>query len=218
MADAPHDPERRSSGTKNAERSAAMRRKLIDAAIGCLCDLGFGKTTLQRVTDRAGVSRGAVLHHFPTRVDLLLAVAEASASEQDKTVARKLAGIEDRRELYDAITQATWEAMVQPPSIALLEIMMGARSDAELAEQFPPFIERRQRLQRESVWEIAKHLGVEDRDMIITMVHLHLAAMRGLVLEYTYSKNLPFAERSMQLLQRYKTGLTEDLLRGASDS
>lgn len=188
-----------------------MRRKLIDAAVDCLCEVGYGKTTFQRVTDKAGVSRGAILHHFPTRVDLLIAVAEDAATQQNRTVAKNLAGLTSAQDLYDQITGATWDAMLQPPSIALLEIMMGARSDAELAEQFPSFIERRQTLQREAVWDVAQQIGITDHKTVVTMVHLHVAAMRGLVLEFMYSKNIAPAEDSMKLLQRYKDRLTAEL-------
>ena len=67
-------------------RTAAMQQKLIDAAIQCLYELGYAATTTQLVTDRAGVSRGAILHHYPTKVDLMVAVAEYAARYQNRSV------------------------------------------------------------------------------------------------------------------------------------
>ena len=62
-------PERRTQ----AERTAGTQAKLLDAAIDCLVELGFAKTSTQEIARRAGVSRGAQLHHFPTKESLVTA-------------------------------------------------------------------------------------------------------------------------------------------------
>ncbi len=196
----------------HAERTAAMRKRLIEAAIECLGRLGYGATTLQEVTDSAGVSRGAILHHFPTKADLMIAVAEYAAGKQDRQVRRLLAEIQPGMDRYLALTRATWDAMLRPPSIALLEVRLGSRSDPELAERFPAVIEVLESLQRESVWEQAQSIGITDRVSVEAMVHLHTAAMRGLVIELMYSRDTKKAEASMALLQHYKNLLTGDLI------
>src|SRR5438128_11275157 len=55
------------------ERSRATRRALLDAAVECLAELGWSGSTIAVVAQRAGVSRGAAQHHFPTREDLYTA-------------------------------------------------------------------------------------------------------------------------------------------------
>ncbi len=195
----------------HAERTAAMRKRLIDAAIECLGKLGYGATTLQLVTDAAGVSRGAVLHHFPTRVDLMIAVAEYAAGKQNRHVARLLAETKPGMERYLAITMATWDAMTKPPAIALLEIMMGSRSDPELGARFPAVIEALETYQREGVWEQAQSVGITDKATIEAMAHLHTAAMRGLALELMFSGDQKKAAGGMKLLKRYKRELTDSL-------
>jgi len=90
-----------------------MRERLVLAAVACLAEQGYAATTTQLVTDRAGVSRGAILHHFPTKADLMVAVAEYAARHQDEQVAAKLAGVEGGLPLYLAITTAAWA----PPPI-----------------------------------------------------------------------------------------------------
>src|SRR5579885_2239947 len=54
------------------ERSAAMRSRLLEATIDCLYEVGYSRTTTIEVAARAGVSRGAQLHHFPTKKRLVL--------------------------------------------------------------------------------------------------------------------------------------------------
>jgi AcrR family transcriptional regulator len=196
----------------HAERSAAMRKRLIEAAIQCLGKFGYGATTLQVVTDAAGVSRGAVLHHFPNKADLMIAVAEYAAGKQNRHVRRLLANTREGMDRYLAITMATWDAMTKPPAIALLEIMMGSRSDPELGERFPAVIEALEKYQREGVWEQAQSVGITDKATIEAMVHLHTAAMRGLALEQMFSRDQKKATAAMKLLTRYKRQLTGSLV------
>jgi AcrR family transcriptional regulator len=56
------------------ERSASTQRALLDAALDCLRRHGFANTTLQQIEKSAGMTRGALLHHFPTK-QLLFAAA-----------------------------------------------------------------------------------------------------------------------------------------------
>src|SRR3546814_14795221 len=63
-----------------AERTADMRPRLIDAAITCLFETGFAATSLTTVAEEAGVRRGAVTHHFPATTTLMVAAEEAVAA------------------------------------------------------------------------------------------------------------------------------------------
>ncbi len=201
----------------HAERTAAMRKRLIEAAIECLTKNGYGATTLQTVTNAAGASRGAILHHFPNKVDLMIAVAEYAAEKQNRHVARSLANTAEGMDRYLAITMATWDAMQRPPAIALLEIMMGSRSDTELGERFPAVIESLEKYQREGVWEQAQSVGITDKAQIEAMTWLHNAAMRGLAMELMFSKDVRRANSAMKLLKRYKGWLTGELVVRAFD-
>jgi AcrR family transcriptional regulator len=60
----------------NVERSAATRAKLLKATIDCLYEVGYHQTSTVLVTERAKVSRGSMLHHFPTKADLMMATSE----------------------------------------------------------------------------------------------------------------------------------------------
>ena len=197
-----------------AERSASMRQRLIDAAILCLCRVGYAATTTQLVMDEAGVSRGAMLHHFPTRVDLVIAVGEYAAAAQNRHVRRRLAAIPAGMDRFLALTEATWEATCQPPALALVEIMVATRSDPALQDRFPQVIEALEAQQLDDVWAMAQELGIADRSAIERMVRLHRAAMRGLALEGMFKRDMPSAGAAMDLLEWYKRLLTGALLTG----
>ena len=53
-----------------------MRQRLLDATVECLVEVGWSGTSTTLVSQRAGVSRGAQLHHFPTKNALVLAAVE----------------------------------------------------------------------------------------------------------------------------------------------
>jgi AcrR family transcriptional regulator len=185
----------------NADRSASMQQRLIDAAITCLHTLGYAATTTQKIIETADVSRGAILHHYPNKVDLMIAVAEYAAAHQNAYVDRFL-----------ALTDASWEVMSQPPAQALLELIVASRSDAVLAERLPPVVAALEASQREGVWRMASWLGMKDREGVVTMSRLHTAAMRGIAIELRWSGDKAAADASMELLKHYKRIITGELL------
>jgi len=196
----------------HAQRTATMRQRLIDAAIECLHTLGYAATTTQLVMETASVSRGAVLHHFPTKVDLMLAVAQYAATFQNDYIAKRAVEFDDGMSRYLALTECTWEVMRQPPAQALLEIIIAARSDPVLAEHLPPVVASFEKEQRENVWRMARKLGIKDRRMLEIMVRLHVAAMRGMAIDLTWRGDKSNADDAINLLRHYKRRITGELL------
>ncbi|GAA2156550.1 TetR/AcrR family transcriptional regulator [Kitasatospora kazusensis] len=70
------------SRTPQQSRSRATRRRLLEAAVECLAELGWNGSTVAVVAERAGVTRGAAQHHFPTREDLFTAAVEHVTAER----------------------------------------------------------------------------------------------------------------------------------------
>ena len=112
-----------------AEQRDATRARILDAAVSCLIELGYARTTTLVVQERAGVSRGALLHHFPTRADLLAeTVAHLFAlqlAERSNLQLRPGKRIEQGVRLL-------WAIMTSTLSIAIQELWTAARTDAEL--------------------------------------------------------------------------------------
>ncbi len=120
MSDTTTAPPRRTQ----AERTASTRARLLDAAIDVLVDLGYARTSTQEIARRAGVSRGAQLHHFPTREALVVAAVEHLVERrlaEFLTVDRDGAGLEL---LLDAFSGPLFHAA--------LELWVAARTDPSL--------------------------------------------------------------------------------------
>ncbi|MEW2413403.1 TetR/AcrR family transcriptional regulator [Streptomyces sp. NPDC046866] len=74
------------------DRSRATRQRLLEAAVSCLAEYGWGGSTVSVVAERAGVSRGAAQHHFPTREDLFTAAVEYVAEERSAALRNLFTG------------------------------------------------------------------------------------------------------------------------------
>jgi AcrR family transcriptional regulator len=66
-----------------AERSESMQRRLLDAATAVLKERGLAGFRTADVIERAGVSKGALLHHFPTKVSLIAAAFDRLRAATD---------------------------------------------------------------------------------------------------------------------------------------
>src|SRR5262249_35439581 len=107
-----------------AERSAATRARLLDATVDCVSELGYARTTTPEIARRAGLSRGAQLHHFPTKAELVA----TRNREFGEAFARVPAGV-DR---YAAGIDILWSMLCGPTADAWRELALAARTDPEL--------------------------------------------------------------------------------------
>src|SRR5690606_18055013 len=112
----------------NEARSAATRAQLLDATIDCLIELGYSKTSTTEIARRAGVSRGAQLHHYPTKTELVLAAVEhlfARRKEEFRAAVRSLPRDADRgAQAIDLL----WPVLTGPSFAAWLELVVAART------------------------------------------------------------------------------------------
>jgi len=112
---------------KQAERRSSARRNLTSAVVDCLDRVGYAQTSITAVQEAAGVSRGAVLHHFPSKHALMVGTAETLlASALRRTAPRATGPLEEQIVDY-------WREVVDTPAgRAFLEILIACRTDAEL--------------------------------------------------------------------------------------
>lgn len=193
-----------------AERSAATRARLIETAIRCLHKFGYAATTTVLVAEEAGISRGAMLHQFAAKVDLMLAVVEFSYQDQLGHYAERLAAGKNPRRLLHELLDVSWEVMREPSSMAFYEIWLATRSDAELAERFGPVYDRIQKQSLTQMERLMAAAGISgNRKTIEAFTRLHVAALRGLAIERTMERNPERLEGCIDLLRDYTDGFVE---------
>ena len=113
----------------NAERSAETRSRLLDATIESLVELGWAGTSTTEVVRRAGVSRGAQVHHYPTKSELVLAAVEHLLLRRVDEFADAFRGLDPARRTHGAALQLLWEHCFGANFEAWLELAVAARSD-----------------------------------------------------------------------------------------
>lgn len=138
---------------RQKERSAATRHVLLEATVACLVDLGHTGTTSAAVAEKAGLSRGAQLHHFGTRDQLVVAAVEHLAQKRLQRVREALVDLSptttqgakrsrSRIEPQEAALGLLAEALSGPLYAATLELWVAARSHPDLRAQLIPAEER----------------------------------------------------------------------------
>jgi AcrR family transcriptional regulator len=197
----------------NAERRAATRDKIMQAAVRCLAEFGYAATSTPLVARLAKVSRGSLLHQFPTKVDLILAVAEYAATARGAKVLDELRPYPEGPGRYLHGVDAVWASLHTPAAIALMEVTIAARSDPELAERYPAFAgDIEERLHRARI-RMARNLGVPERlEEIEAVAHLTRMALNGLAMESVFiGRASPDAPRVLALLRKLRQQLVDEL-------
>jgi AcrR family transcriptional regulator len=198
----------------NVQRTSQMRARLIAATIQTLYRSGYSATTTIEVARRARVSRGAMLHHFPTRADLLLATARHIMDDDrqyrhERLFKTKMASGMER---FYAASDVSWEVHRRPGAVALLEIMMATRSDRALGKAFASFQKTWIRIRHDAAAAMAADLGIDDVVAIADLIRLHQVCMRGLALELMFTRNVEEVEAARRLQARFSRAFVEELV------
>jgi AcrR family transcriptional regulator len=161
-----------------AQRSAATRTALLDATLACLVEDGYANTTTSRVAERAGVSRGAHLHHFQTRDALLAAAADYLVRRRGDELTAAAARLPSGRKRVISGLDLLWRSYANPLYQAALDLWTHARTDSELREQLVPV---ELELDRQTI-SLARQLFPEaaTRPDFDALIELSIATMRGL--------------------------------------
>ncbi len=191
------------------ERSEGTQQRIINAAIEILYVEGYAAATTHSIAARAGVSRGAMLHHFSSKDDLMLAVVRA-AHERDSVYLREgLTKIGDPLERYFALPDLAWEVMSGPSGIAVLEIMMSSRSNSALAERLAPLQSEISEESQDRIMQLMQDAGLRRDAISRDFANLAVAAIRGFSIEAMFDKDTKRVKNSLKsfktLIREYQT-------------
>lgn len=120
------------------DRSRQTRRRLLDAAVACLTELGWTRTTVVVVAERAGVSRGAAQHHFPTREDLINAAVNHVSEVQLEELAERVAALPTDETRRRAVVEMLLNLYTGPSFRAALHLWVAAATDEPLGAVIKP--------------------------------------------------------------------------------
>jgi len=159
------------------ERSRATRQRLLESAIDCLAAHGWAATTVTVIAERAGVSRGAAQHHFPTREDLVVAALEFM-SDSRMALMREATGLPDGPGRTEAVVVRMVGMFTDRLFKAALQVWSAAAADESLRRRIRPLEARIGRAAHRLAVQL---LGVDDSDPVAhRLVQATLDLARGL--------------------------------------
>jgi AcrR family transcriptional regulator len=183
-----------------------MRHRLMEATVELLVERGFAGTSTTLVSERAGVSRGAQLHHFPTKNDLVVAAVGHLTEVRGSELAAAAARLPKGRNRTAAVVEMLGDHFTSPVFAAALELWVAARTDPQLREALTPL---EQKVGRDTHRLTVQLLGVdESRPGVRELVQATLDLVRGLGLASTLGDDAP---RRKRILNRWARTLDDAL-------
>jgi AcrR family transcriptional regulator len=121
-----------------AQKSAATRAQIIRAAISCIVESSYSNTTMMKISEKAGLSRGATLHHFPSKMDIIRAAVDYLFEKRLQAFRRSILEISKGADMAHLAVQAYSAHLNHPLYIALFELSVAARTDDALKQILAP--------------------------------------------------------------------------------
>lgn len=172
------------------ERGRIAKDAILAAAMDCLLEDGYAATTTLRVQQRAGVSRGKLLHHFPSKRVLIASAVKRLMD--DRMDAAQQSDFPDAPAAEDVAARVEWavvrmwETFFADNFWAAMETWIAARTDPELAGDI---VDHERRVLRRVRTTLARSFGevVAGAPGFPRTLDLVFTSMRGMALTYTFS-------------------------------
>jgi AcrR family transcriptional regulator len=161
------------------EKTAETRRRLLDAAIVCLVERGYANTTTSEIAERAGLSRGAQLYHFPKKEELLTSAVEHLFELMFGEMKEKVGRLTDENDRRAVAIDLLWEIANGRLMAAWIELVVASRTDAYLRKSVSAANDRAAEFIEKSFHELFPRpdRAGADYDLIPQMVVMLLEGM-----------------------------------------
>jgi AcrR family transcriptional regulator len=194
-----------------AERRTHTRQALLDATVSCLVERGYASTSTNDIIRVAGVSRGALLHHFASKAELMARAVEDVFNHCEMDFRESFAALPVEQRTLDRALRELWIIFQGSTFDAAVELMVAARTDAELRAVLHEVLQRfRRSVQADfGVLFPATAAGPEGA----TLVEFAFAVLEGAAL--THDVGFPDeAEAVVTMLRRLARALLDPLVPG----
>jgi AcrR family transcriptional regulator len=205
------------SVTKRDDQREATRKKLLDAAFEVLAARGYPALSTLAVQQAAGVSRGALLHHFSTRLDLCEALIAELVDRNEEAVQRSLRRLPADLDPVSRAVRALYEALSRPAFQTELGLWAAARTDRELRSTLR-VAERRAGRDLRRVMDEAFGVDCTLHPSYPIVAELTIAVIQGLTVSGVLRRNDRAARRVIENWAAVARQLLADELAGAPAS
>ena len=161
------------------ERSAATRERILDATVECLMTYGYAGTTTPRVAETAGLTRGAQVHHFGSKNDLIIAAVQHLATKLVAAAVPRFVGVMTSDDPLGTILDLLWDIHSGPIFVPIVELWVAGRTDPTLRDEVARFEDI---VVTAILGTAAKVVPVEIHEPMLDFMYTAMDALRGILL------------------------------------
>ncbi|SNS96048.1 transcriptional regulator, TetR family [Noviherbaspirillum humi] len=170
------------------DRSREAREKLLQATIEVLMQRGYSGLTTKEVASCAGMSNGALMHHYANKAELVVAATAAVYDEAIKRGQRVAKSAKASESPIEGFITDCLSVYFDWPFIAALEVIMVARTDDELMQRILPVMENYRSTTNELWLSVFKNAGMTPTQAR-TVLNLTLNLVRGMAVNRMWQKD-----------------------------
>lgn len=206
--------------TWQSRKSAETRTEILDAVIRSYIEVGYGRTTLQQIADRTGLSRGAIIYHFPSMVDVTKAAVSYLQRKRLAIYRDSLDQIEGGDDFVGDALETLWQQISDPLFTAYNELTVAARTDPELESILRPAQEEYER-EWDNIGRDHSHAESDQDDRFGLTADLVQYAMIGMAVSFMWTDAEYRKRRLLEDLKDHvrtllKDGIPEQVVRAIS--
>jgi AcrR family transcriptional regulator len=176
----------------NVQRSLETRTKLLEATLTSLVERGFHGTSTAEVCRRAAVSKGAQLHHYPTKAKLVSAAVEHLLGKRREEFERAMRNLPSGADRLDVAFDKLWQIYSGPTLGAWMELVVASRTDPVLREAVAGV---NRRFADDAEIAFREVFGVPDSPLVPAAARLVMALFDGLATTHFLEDDaVPLAE------------------------
>src|SRR3984957_1745503 len=164
-----------------AERSQETRTRILKAAANLIRKRGYARFRTAEVAEEAGLSRGAQLHHFPTKDSLVVATVEYVFEQAQLLSRRRAAAVNRPRDLIEAVIEDAREFFFSEHFMVAIDIVLSTSTDQAVRKQILD-ISRKARRPVETAWTEALAASGVPASVSADIVAVTLSLVRGMAL------------------------------------
>lgn len=178
----------RVSRRSQESRTRESKQRLLEATIDVLLRKGYNGLTTKEVARTAGLSNGALMHHYSNKAELVVAATAAVYDEciaRGQRIAREPEAVNDPVRGFIRDSQSVY---FEWPFLAAIEVIMVARTDPALMDRIKPVMAH-YRETINAIWlEVFKQAGYS-MDTAVLVLNLSLNITRGMALNRLWQQD-----------------------------
>lgn len=184
-----------------AQKSASTKQLIIESAIKCLVDLGYARTTTTIIAEKAGLSRGAMLHHFPSKLAIIRAAVNYLHAKRLRAFRKAMAKTPPNGSDHVRTgVEGYWAHVQHPWFVAFFELAVAARTDRKLAAILFPAQEAFEREWYESSLELFPEWKRKGEKFVLGF-DLSRYVMEGMAISFLTHKETERDKRVLRYLE-----------------